>query len=190
MYRMLLAVMLTGGLATGASGSTVQFSIDGVPVDPGLPVEVNHGDWLLVDVWIIPDAPIENFWVDVIMTGPWLEPILPQVPDLLAGGDVVMLPPWDNEDAVAYYDAGYDVYSIGGFVRTEPWVGPGGVAEFLIHIPEVPVSTMLNLEYDYVEIGAGTAETLPLVLHHVVPEPMSLSLLVLGSLVALRRRLT
>ncbi|HUW83896.1 MAG TPA: PEP-CTERM sorting domain-containing protein [Phycisphaerae bacterium] len=188
MTRVLLALLFAAGLTVAANAAVVQFSIDGVPIDPAVPVEVEPSDWLMVDVWIVPDAGgIENFWVDVLMTGPWPEPILPQIPDLLPGGEVVMLPPWDNEDAVAYYDAGYDVYSIGGFVRGDPWVGPGGVAEFLVHIPDVPISTILNLEYDYVEIGAGTAETLPLILH-VTPEPATIGLLVLGGLAALRRR--
>jgi len=182
MSRILLAVMLAGALTAGASASTVQFSVGGVPVDAGQVIEVAPSDEIMVDVWIAPDAPIENFWVDILATGPW-DPFF----DL--SQSINPLPPWNNDDFTAFPDPAHGIYSIGGFLRGDPWAGPGAVAEFLVHIPDVPKSTILNLEYDYAEVGAETVEMLPLVLH-VTPEPVSLGLLVLGGVVAMRRRVT
>ncbi len=179
MCRMLLAVMLAGALTAGASGSTVQFAVGGVPVGAGEVIEVEPSDDLLVGIYVTPDEPIENMWVDFLATGPWPGP--PVWPE-----DIVLLPPW--EGCWPTYDPDLGVYSIGG-LASELWAGPGAVAEFLVHIPDVPVSTTLNLEYDYAEVGAGGVDMLPLVLH-VTPEPVSLGLLALGGLVALRRRLT
>ena len=178
MARFLLALVFAAGLTAAANAAVVQFSVDGVPVDGSVPIEVRPSDTIMVDVWITPDTPIENFWVDVLPTGPW-NPLIDAV--------VAPIPPWDNEDFFATWDAGWGVLSIGGFLRVDPWAGPGGVAEFPVHIPDVPESTILNLEFDYVEVGAGGAQVLPLILH-VTPEPATIGLLVLGGLAALRRR--
>ena len=179
MTRVLLALVFAAGLTVAANAAVVQFSVDGVPVDGSVPIEVVPSQVVMVDVWIVPDAgvPIENFWVDILATGPW---------DPLPDAVVTPIPPWDNDDFFAGWDPDWLVLSIGGFLRVEPWAGPGGVAEFPVHIPDLPYSTMLNLEYDYVEIGAGGAEVLPLVFH--VPEPATIGLLVLGGLAALRRK--
>ena len=175
MTRVLLALVFAAGLTVAANAAVVQFSVDGVPVDGSVPIEVVPSQVIMVDVWIVPDAPIENFWVDILPTGPW-NPLI----------DAVALPigVWANDDYFAGWDPGYGVLSIGGFVRAEPWAG---VAEFEVHIPDLPISTILNLEYDYVEVGAGGAQVLPLILH-VTPEPATIGLLVLGGLAALRRR--
>jgi hypothetical protein len=178
MTRVLLALVLAAGLAAAANAAVVQFSVDGVPVDGSVPIEVRASDVIMVDVWITPDAPIENFWVDIIATGPW---------DPLPVAAAVGVAPWANDDFFAGWDPGWGVYSIGGFSRVELWPGPGGVAVFEVHIPDVPPSTILNLEYDYVEVGAGSANVLPLILH-VTPEPATIGLLVLGGLAALRRK--
>jgi hypothetical protein len=180
MTRVLLALVFAVGLTAAANAAVVQFSVDGVPVDGTVPIEVLPSDEIMVDVWIVPDAPIENFWVDILPTGPW-------DPFVQSGFVVQMLPPWDNDDSFAGWDPGYGVYSIGGFIRVEPWAGPGAVAQFLVHIPDVPISTILNLEYDYAEVGAGGAQALPLILH-VTPEPATIGLLVLGGLAALGRK--
>jgi hypothetical protein len=178
MARFLLALVFAVGLTAAANAAVVQFSVDGVPVDGSVPIEVQPSDEIMVDVWVVPDGAIENFWVDILPTGPW-NPLVDAV--------VTPIAPWANDDFFAGWDPSWGVLSIGGFLRTEPWAGPGSVAEFLVHIPDVPESTILNLEYDYIEVGAGSAQGLPLVLH-VTPEPATIGLLVLGGLAALRRR--
>ncbi len=188
MMRTLLAMLCGVVPSAGASASLVQFSVDGLPVDGSVPIEVRPSDEIVVGVWVIPDAPVENFWVDFYPTGPWPAPPLAEVPDLLMDEDVVMYGPWANGDAFAGYDPAFEMYSIRGFLRGDSWAGPGGVATFVVHIPEVASSTILNLEYDYGEVGPGEAQVvLPLVLH-VTPEPATIGLLVLGGLAALRRR--
>jgi hypothetical protein len=176
--------MLAGALTAGASASLVQFSVGGVPVGAGEVIEVEPSNMLTVGVWIVPDAPIENFWVDLMATGPW-DPFT----DLVV--DPYPWQPWDNDDFIWLPPEPPDFWppSIGGFLRLDPWAGPGVVAEFVVHIPDVPESTILNLEYDYVEVGTGGADVLPLVLH-VTPEPVSLGLLALGGVLAQRRRMT
>jgi len=57
-----------------------------------------------------------------------------------------------------------------------------------VDLSDYPVSTVLNLEIDYAEVGVYWVDvTYPLVLH-VTPEPATLGLLALGGLAAMRRR--
>jgi len=189
MYRMLLALILAGALTAGASGSTVQFSVGGVPVGAGEVIEVEPSDWLTVGVYVAPDAPLESFTVDIVPTGPW------PLPPPWAVCDPPSPWPWDPTFPSPGWVPEYGVFMLGGFILgDELFVGPGVVAEFDVHIPDVPYSTILNMEYDFTElVGPGyyddMSEQLPLVLH-VTPEPVSLGLLALGGLVALRRRVT
>jgi len=197
MTRVLLALVFAAGLTAAANAAVVQFSVDGVPVDGSVPVEVRPSDWIVVDIWIIPDFPLESYTVDFYPTGPWVDPEpLPKVPgDLGPGGtgDVRFPPPWDPGLSDAQWFASYGVWSIGGFVSgTDLFEGPGSVAEFDVHIADYAESTILNLEIDFVELVGPTGyedmpDVLPLVLH-VTPEPATIGLLVLGGLAVLRRR--
>jgi hypothetical protein len=183
--------MLAGALTAGASASTVQFSVGGVPVDAGQVIEVAPSDDLLVGIWVTPDQPMESYTIDMFLTGPWPQPDV-VICDPPWG---VFPPPWDPGLSDVIWIPSWGVYEFSGFVGDELFVGPGVVAEFYVHIPDVPYSTILNMEYDFTELvgPAGyyddMSEHLPLVLH-VTPEPVSLGLLALGGLVALRRRIT
>jgi len=196
MARTLLALLLAAGLTAAASAAVVQFSVDGVPVDGSVPVEVRPSDWIEVGIWIDPDFPLETFLVDFYATGPWVP--LPQ-----DGNDIgpaalfpyVRLPdpPWDQGLSGARWLDMFGVWEVCGFISTgELFAEPGVVAEFDAHIPDVPESTILNLEFDFAELQGPTGyddmpEFLPLVLH-VTPEPATIGLLVLGGLAVLRRR--
>jgi len=195
MTRVLLTLVLAAGLTAAANATTVQFSVDGVPVDGSVPVEVRPSDWINVDVWIAPDAPISAWFADIFPTGDWpVNPLLDIQP--VPVGD------WADVENAFFenlgWDPGFGVYSIGGFVGIknpddpggpwpQDWAGPGPVAMFEIHIPDAPVSTILNLEFDAQFVEPAADVVLPLVLH-VTPEPATIGLLVLGGLAALRRR--
>ena len=197
MARLLLALVLAAGLTVAANAAVVQFSVDGVPVDGSVPVEVRPSDNIVIDIWIAPDFPLESYTVDFYATGPWADPDpLPMVPGDLGPngtGDVRFPAPWDPGLSDAQWMASWGVWSIGGFASGATlFEGPGSVAEFDVHIPDVPESTILNLEFDFIELVGPTGyddmpQMMPLVLH-VTPEPATIGLLVLGGLAALRRR--
>ena len=214
MARMACAMMLTGLLTGGVSANVIQFAVDGVPIGAGEVIEVAPSDVLTVGIYIAPDQPISTFDVAMVFTGPWPEPPLPQIggtgPDagaLLESGDVWLLGDWDLSyqynalNAGAFYYALYEEYIIGAFLPSdlfEPQSEPGVVAEFDLHVPDVPISTVLGCEFTFGEVSwlvpggidaDDDPDLLPLVLH-VIPEPVSLGLLVLGGVVALRRRVT
>lgn len=197
MSRALGVVLAVCAVTTAASASTMQFSVNGVPVD-GSVQEVPQGV-TTIGIYMTPDVSVESFWVEFFATGPWVAPeplpklghTLPRA--LLDSGDVTMLGVWDNELARAFWDANYGVWAIGAFSLSGLEDTPQAVAEFDVDLSNYPVSTVLNLEFDYAEIGLpapGPIEvdvTYPLVLH-VTPEPATLGLLALGGLAALRRR--
>jgi hypothetical protein len=198
MTRLLLALVLAAGLTAAANAAVVQFSVDGLPVDGSVPIEVRPSDNIVVDIWITPDFPLESYTVDIYPTGPWVDPEpLPMLEGIDLGpagtGDVSFPAPFDPGLSDARWIGAYGVWSIGGFVSGATLFDqPGPVAFFDVHIPDVPISTILNLEIDFVELVGPTGyddmpEMLPLVLH-VTPEPATIGLLVLGGLAALRRR--
>jgi len=187
-------------LTVVTSASTAQFAVNGVPVD-GSVQEVPQGV-TTIGIYITPDAPFDMFWVDFLATGQWVAPEpLPKIgaplpgnhTALLDSGDVTMLGVWDNLDAVGYWDAYFDVWSIASIFDWGPLQsGPQIVAEFDVDLSDCPASTMLNLEFDWAEIGTYTGPvqfdvTYPLVLH-VTPEPATLCLLALGGLAVLWRQ--
>jgi len=190
MTRVLLALLLAAGLTAAANAAVVTFSVDGVPTY-GQPVEVRPSDWIEVGIWIEPDFPLESFTVDFYATGPW-EP-LPK--DFWFGSPIVFPPPWDPEFADVLWLEMWGVWEIGAFIPgTELFEGPGVVAFFDVHIADYPESTILNLEFDFIELAGPTGggyedspDAYPLVLH-VTPEPATIGLLMLGGLAVLRRR--
>ena len=175
----------------------MQFSVNGVPVD-GSVQEVPQGV-VTIDIYVTPDDDFDAFWVEILPTGPWVPPEpLPRIGSLddwtalIDSGDVRMLDIWDNELAAAYWEDQYGTWSIGGFLpEGYEWTAQA-LAEFDVDLSSYPVSTVLNLEFDFAEIGAGELRPgevdvkLPLVLH-VTPEPATLSLFALGALAAMRR---
>jgi len=196
MTRLLLALVLAAGLTAAANAAVVQFAVDGVPVDGSVPVEVRPSDIVQVGIWIEPDFPLESYLVDFYATGPWMP--LPQEDNVdigPAGSGLVGLPtpPWDQGLSDARWLDMFGVWEVGGFIATgDLFAAPGVVAFFEAHIPDVPESTILNLELDFIELSGPTGyddmpNVLPLVLH-VTPEPATIGLLVLGGLAALRRR--
>jgi hypothetical protein len=180
-------MVCTLAVAAGASASTMQFSVNGIPVD-GSVQEVPQGI-TTIGIYMTPDVPVETFFVEFFATGPWVAPEpLPELDDLIASGDVRMLAVWDNEFAAAQWDVFYSTWVIGGFLPGELESEPQVVAEFDVDLSSYVVSTVLNLEFDFAEVGLYEADVmLPLVLH-VTPEPATVGLLVFGGLAALWRR--
>ena len=193
MSRALGVAVMVCVLTAVAGASTMQFSVDGVPVD-GSVQEVPQG-LTTIGVYMTPDVPVECFWVDILPTGPWVAPEpLPKIGDwsdttaLIDSGDVTMLGVWDNEFAAAYWDVNYGVWSIGSFLVMGFEGEPQTVAEFDVDLSSYPVSTVLNLEFDYAKVGPYIVDViLPLSLH-VTPEPATLWLFALGGLAAMIRR--
>jgi len=200
MMRIVLALVFAVAMGATATASIVQFSVGGTPTDGSVPIEVVPSDWLQIGIYVTPDFPLETYQIDFYETGPWVDPEpLPKVPDQDLGpagtGDVQFPAPWDPGLSDAKWDPDFFVWSIGGFVSgTELFQGPGDVATFMVHIPDVSESTTLNLEFDFAELTApgqydDAATFYPLRLHvGVAPEPATLGLLALGGLAALRRR--
>jgi hypothetical protein len=198
MTRLLLALVLAAGLTVAANAAVVQFSVDGVPVDGSVPIDVRPSDNIVVDIWITPDFPLETYLVDIYPTGPWVDPEpLTKVDNVDIGpagtGEVSIPLPFSQSLSDARWLASFGVWEISGFIDGTVLIDqPGPVAFFDVHIPDVPESTLLNLEFDFVELQGPTGyddmpEMMPLVLH-VTPEPATIGLLVLGGLAALRRR--
>jgi hypothetical protein len=209
MARMACAMMLTGLLTGGVSANVIQFAVDGVPIGAGDVVEVMPGDLLTLGIYVVPDQPICTFWVEMVFAGPWPVPPLPQIDNppsdaLILNGDVRMIGDWDNEFAAAFYSFTYDVYSVGSFLSwldgLEPQSEPGVTAEFDLHVPDVAISTELACEFAFGEVGwrdgwdddpvMVPATIVPATLRVIFPEPVSVALLALGGVVALRRRMT
>ncbi|HUW81907.1 MAG TPA: hypothetical protein VMZ31_03800 [Phycisphaerae bacterium] len=96
MSRALGAAVMVCTLTVPTSASTMQFSVNGVPVD-GSAQEVPQGV-VTIGVYVTPDGDFESFWADILPTGPWvnLEP-LPKIGGysdfraLMDSGDVTML---------------------------------------------------------------------------------------------------
>jgi hypothetical protein len=195
MSRTVLALVFAVAMSTTAMASTVQFSVNGVPTDGSVPVEVVPSQQVEIGIYVTPDFDLESFTIDFFETGPWVP--LPKTPGVDLGpggtGDVQFPAPWDPGLSDAQWFDSFGVWSVGGFVSgTTLFTGPGDVATFVVHIPDVAESTILNLEVDFVELTApgfydDSAQLLPLALH-VTPEPATLGLLALGGLAALRRR--
>jgi hypothetical protein len=194
MSRIVLALVFAAAMSATATAATVQFSVGGVPTDGSVPIEVVPSQQVQIGLYITPDFDLESFTADFYETGPWVP--LPKEPgDLGPGGSgLVQFPaPWDPGLSDAQWFDSWGVWSIGGFVSGATlFTGPGEVATFTVHIPDVAESTILNLELDFVELtGPGGYDDMPQMLPltlHVTPEPATLGLLALGGLAALRRR--
>ena len=188
MSRIVLALVFAVGMSTAAGASMLQFSINGTPVD-GSQQEVSQGI-VTIDIYMTPDpnSPVDSFWVEFYATGPWVAPEpLPELADLVASSDVRFIGDWANDDAFAAWNDSWGLWQVGGFNRVASTDVAQAVAEFDVDLSNYAVSTILNLEIDYGEVGSAEAGTVvPLVLH--VPEPATLGLLALGGLAALRRR--
>jgi len=189
MSRVLLAMVFAVGLAGSANAAVMQFSIGGVPVGPGEVVEVLPSDILMVDIYIDPEGqPYDGYVANIEVTGPW-------DPMPLDASGISWLPPFAQTKQY------FTPTQVGNYVVSDnsqsTVTDPQGVCEWEVHVPDVPASTILNLEFvpsgmfgDTGILFAGATlpvTTLPLELH-VTPEPATLGLLVLGGLAALRRR--
>jgi hypothetical protein len=173
----------------------MQFSVNGVPVNVGEIIEVTDTaeTWLTVGVYATPDAPIESYVVEFYPTGPWAWSGPPQwVPS-----DPVAPFPWDPGLSTAEWVSELQVFRFSGPVYAgEVFTGPGVLAEFDVCVPRLPASTLVNMEYDSVElVGPGfhddMPECVPLLVHpmeHVTPEPATLGLLAFGALTMVRRQ--
>jgi len=69
------------------------------------------------------------------------------------------------------------------------------IVAFYYHVPQVPISTNIVIETSqyttlssWSEVGVNASNTFGALTLHVIPEPMTLALLAIGGLVALRRR--
>lgn len=194
MSRALRVAVVVCALTAGVQGSAMQFSVDGVPVD-GSVQEVPQ-DLVTIDIYVTPDGDFDAFWAEILPTGPWVSPEpLPKIgapgtdtTALLDSGDVRMLGVWGNDMAAAYWDAPFGNWTIGGYLPEGYEWTPQPVAEFDVDLSSYPVSTVLNLEFDYAEVGMFEPDvSVPLVLH-VTPEPATLGLLALGAAATMRRR--
>ncbi len=204
MSRVLLAMVFAVGLAGAANAAVMQFSVDGVPVGPGEVVEVLPSDYIVIDLWIEldPGEEFDYFMANVVPTGTWDPlPLMPMDPA------IAWMPPFGIGNQLYYppdaYGPGMPVAgSFSDFVALGSGNASGPVLEWEVHIPDLPVSTQLNLEIvpmdifgptvvSYTVPGQGAVplplSVLPLELH-ITPEPATLGLLVLGGLAALRRR--
>ena len=195
MSRIVLALVFAAAMSATAMASTVQFSVNGVPTDGTVPIEVVPSQQVEIGVYLTPDFDLESYTVDFLATGPWTP--LPQE-DMVdigpAGSGLVQIPlPWDQGLSSAFWLDMFGTWEIGGFISgAELFTGPGQVASFMVHIPDVAESTILNLEWDFIELagpgGTDPGGTLFPLRLHVTPEPATLGLLALGGLAALRRR--
>ena len=195
MSRIVLALVFAVAMSATATAATVQFSVDGVPTDGSVPVEVVPSQQVTIGLYVTPDFELESYTVDFYPTGPWTP--LSQQDGLDMGpngtGEVQFPAPWDPGLSDAQWYSSYGTWEFGGFISGAVlFPGPGDVATFVVHIPDVAESTILNLEWDFIELAGpgGTVEAdvlYPLSLH-VTPEPATLGLLALGGLAALRRR--
>lgn len=192
MSRVLGVALVACALTAGTSASMMQFSVNGVPVDRFEPIEVtDKGEtWLTVGVYATPDAPIESYVVEFFCGGAlgWTPQWVPS--------DPVAPFPWDPALTTAEWVSEVLVFRVAGSVYAgEVFTGPGVVAEFDFWIPWLPASSIVTLEYDYVElVGPGFYDDMPewepLIVHvneHVTPEPATLGLLALGALAVIRR---
>jgi len=191
MSRLLCTAAVVCSLLPSAQASKMQFAVGGVPIGPDEVVEVETGEELTVGIYIEPDPgiPFYDWYAEFYATGPWVDPEpLPKMEDLVARGEIWMLGVWRGDGAIANWDNQYDFWWAASLSQYPATISPQTVAEFNVDFSNYPVSTMLNLEFGYAEIGWYEVDTTyPLILH-VTPEPATLCLLALGGLAVLWRQ--
>lgn len=95
----------------------------------------------MVGIFIDPEGEGYNAWnVEIIPAGAW-DPFANMPP-----ADVTFEGVWDNVDACGPLDFG-GVYDFGSF-RFDPVDWSMIVVDFALDIPDVPLSTILNLEIE------------------------------------------
>ena len=187
--KKVLFLLLVFGLATFATAGHVGLRVAPDDVEPG-----NHyvpSTWITIELY-----DTQGYGVLAIDPG--------TVTDSSAAGQAAS--PWINPafpGGIVY--EGYLVNSGGTLVDYIQGQGAVGVRVYDVlwrmeyHVPDLPVSTLVDLNwiggvyvYDEAPGGANpnntTLVTPDSATIHIIPEPMTIALLGLGGLVALRRR--
>ena len=82
-------------------------------------------------------------------------------------------------------DGGFDALITGGALAASP---TGEIAEFTFHVPELPASSWISVAQTAGAWNGDFSSERPFIDLHVIPEPLTMSLLALGGLGLLRRR--
>jgi hypothetical protein len=203
MMKKLLAVLLVLGMTSASFGALVVMdvkSVNGVPVEttPGQIIDVNPSDMVEVVVVADFDARAIKAWG---INDNGLEPALGMVeapftvhPNLSLG--MTAGAGANANDRLFQANLAAPVNSFQG--SAQGLNAPAGEAllSFIYHVPELDPSTIITIDdiAFSTSLPNGATDTAfqtigiePLTLH-VVPEPMTMSLLGLGGLALLRRR--
>lgn len=182
-----LALLLVLGMASSAS-AILQISVDGDPEPVDSQITILPSDTLILDIWT--DTGLAMFqsqtWQLVCDVTLGTVGYDGQPGVKVAGDGSLFSPPYTVENAAIISPAGME--GVAGLAVTFGGIAAGTVLfdQILFHC-DAEGDVILQL-WDAPDGGAPTTLLDQVIIHQVVPEPMTVALLGLGGLFLLRRR--
>jgi hypothetical protein len=182
MKRLLVVFSILG--AASVANATLQISVDGDPEPVDSEITISPSDTLVLDIWT--DATIPQFVAGVwmLVCDPTLGSITPGIP--LINGFSFGDPPYTDEEPEIIPPPGLD--GIWGVYTALSEIPAGTVLydEIGFHCVSTGDVTLYLLDAPDGEPASTVFDTV--VIHQIIPEPVTIALLGLGGLLVLRRR--